>query len=319
MADVATLCAEIRALHRNRAYAMDVRKSIDNQLGAYLRRQLGWRRDLPAADNAAVKARVAELVKTGETLMRFMAKPPKKPKPIDGVDAPDFRANRDMILATLQARGAFDAVEKTAEAEMAARARLLPVWPWWSSHPGLAETGLAMIVGEAGDIGGYATHSKLWKRMGVAVMDGVRQGGLGKTAGAEAWIAHGYSKSRRSVLYQVGVPLVTMNKLADGSDGRYRALYVARKPVERAKAEAAGLTVAPAASIPKKRREEFVAVGTIEKRARRYMEKRLLRDLWRAWRGAEGRVPERAILRLPPAVNSQAADEAAGAASVVAP
>lgn len=62
------------------------------------------------------------------------------------------------------------------------------------------------------------------------------------------------------------------------------------------------MTVIEAAKIPKARTDEFMSLGHIDRRAQRYMEKRLLRDLWRAWRNGEtgnGDIANEAILRVP--------------------
>jgi len=130
--------------------------------------------------------------------------------------------------------------------------------------------------------------------MGVAVLDGTRQGGLAKTAPKEAWIAHGYNRQRRSRMWNIGDALIKNGVL-------YRKVYLARKEYERKRAEANGLTVAPSAKIPKGRAAEFMSDGHIHRRAQRYMEKRLLRDLWQAWnhRKAIMPVPERAERLLP--------------------
>ena len=97
-----------------------------------------------------------------------------------------------------------------------------------------------------------------------------------KSASKDDWIAHGYSRVRRSRMFVIGDALIKAN-------GEYRAVYLARKEYERQRAEAAGLTVAPALKIPKARANEFISDGIIHRRAQRYMEKRLLRDLWQAW------------------------------------
>jgi hypothetical protein len=67
----------------------------------------------------------------------------------------------------------------------------------------------------------------------------------------------------------------------------YRAVYDERKVYERQKAQAEGLKVAPSAKIPKEKHAEYRSEGHSHLRAKRYMEKRLLRDLWRAWRDHE--------------------------------
>jgi hypothetical protein len=121
-----------------------------------------------------------------------------------------------------------------------------------------------------------SARERVWKRLGLAVIDGVRQGGLPKSASKDDWIAHGYSRVRRSRMFVIGDALIKAN-------GEYRAVYLARKEYERQRAEAAGLTVAPALKIPKARANEFISDGIIHRRAQRYREKRLLRDLWQAW------------------------------------
>lgn len=108
------------------------------------------------------------------------------------------------------------------------------------------------IVGEAGDLANYANPAKLWKRMGLAVIDGKRQR---RVAGAEA-ILHGYNPARRSLVWTIGDSIIK-------AGGPLKAVYNTRKELE------------------------LTRVATkmhAHNRAKRYMEKRLLLLLWRAWR-----------------------------------
>jgi hypothetical protein len=212
-------------------------------------------------------------------------------------------------------------VEATSTEKMRQLAATLPVYDWWKENVFDDPLQLAVIVGEAGDLSNYPDAGEdgskayrlgrpnrygpaaLWKRMGVAVIgagDGVddrRQGGLSKSASKEEWIEHGYSRKRRSKLFVIG------DVITKQAGHRYREVYLARKEYERKRAEGKGLIVAPAASIPKKRAHEFMSLGYIDKRARRYMEKVLLRHLWRAWRRAKAAVAEKPIPGLPAATN----------------
>lgn len=140
--------------------------------------------------------------------------------------------------------------------------------------PGFGALGFAQIIGEAGDLGLYANPAKLWKRMGLGLVDGERQRKHTDKAKAEA---AGYNPRRRSTMYVIGDSMIK-------KQGPMRDVYLARKLVEVQKAEAEGLTVLPAAKIKAKDAENHRSEGHIHKRAQRYMEKRLLRDLWRAWR-----------------------------------
>jgi len=159
----------------------------------------------------------------------------------------------------------------TLEKQMSQDAAKLPISNWWTDERGRGLLGLAIIIGEAGDLSGYENPAKLWKRFGVAVLDGARQGGLTKNAKAEEWIEHGYNKRRRSVLWTIGDTLLKTN----GKTGRYKKIYDKRKEFEN-----------------KRLKKEWIEQGKKEKtyksmkahrRAQRYMEKRLLRDLWNVW------------------------------------
>jgi len=130
----------------------------------------------------------------------------------------------------------------------------LPVWEWWDSICGLGALGLATIVAETGDLSNYSGPAKVWKRMGVAVIEGERQR---KKKGVEAF-KHGYSPRRRSVTWVVSDSLLKKKNI-------YKELYDDRK--------------AKQSEIWPDR-----AKGHLHNEARRYVGKRLLLHLWREWR-----------------------------------
>jgi len=103
-------------------------------------------------------------------------------------------------------------------------------------------------------------------------MDGMRQGhvqkGLSRDDRNAAYIEHGYSPKRRSRMWNIGDALIKGN-----ADGIYRATYLKRKEYELA------------------RNPEMPKIHA-HRRAQRYMEKRLLRDLWRAWGRTDERMAE---------------------------
>jgi hypothetical protein len=268
MRDLDVVCFDIREQHRRRMFAMDQRKRADLALGGFLRRQLGWSFEATAQQNAVINERVRRLVMMGELVVEK-----KQPRPND----PDYGAHASVIEAAFEARQPMAKVETDAVKVMEKLAKELPVWGAFGEEvKGFGPRSLAVIVGDAGNLANYATVAKLWKRMGMAVFDGVRQGGLSKTASAEDWLRHGYSARRRSQMFVIGDVLVK-------NQGRYREIYLARKVYERELAEAIGLTVVPAAKIPAKAKDQFRSEGHVHKRAQRYMEKALLRDLWCAW------------------------------------
>lgn len=171
----------------------------------------------------------------------------------------------------LSTRAVFVTERKSIEKEMVARSRDLPIHEWWCSIRGLGSLGLALLVGEACGaelvtIGDYSTVSKLWKRMGLAVIGAGRQ----RRVKGEAALEHGYSPERRAVMGTIGSALFRSQSASEkrGREaGPYRVIYDEYK--ERKTAEGWGKS-------PKHRHNA----------ATRYMEKRLLRDVWRQWRAA---------------------------------
>lgn len=228
------LIEDIRAQHRRRCFAMEQRKRVNLALGAFVRLMLGWHAGLPEKERAEIRKRAAALIADGGG------------------------AFHEEVTAARMSAEPWRQIEKFAAKAMALAAEQLPVWSTFGkSVRGFGEVSLAVIVGEAGDLANYSTEAKLWKRMGLAVLDGKRQGNPGDGASKEVWIAHGYNPSRRSRVWNIGDALIKGNR-----DGKYRTLYLARKEIELAR----GLTKLHA-----------------HRRAQRYMEKRLLRDLWKAW------------------------------------
>ncbi len=150
---------------------------------------------------------------------------------------------------------------------------------------GFGPIGLVMFIGECGDLANYGNPAKVWKRMGLAPYQGraASTWRMQKVAGltAEQWTEVGYSPKRRSASYQVG------DSLLKCSSGPYKSVYDQRKAFEVQKFAAAGkpvLGLAEAKSA-KLKPGDYTPKMHAHRRAQRYTEKRLLRDLWRAWTG----------------------------------
>lgn len=156
------------------------------------------------------------------------------------------------------------------EKSMTSQARMLPVWPRVMATRGFGALSLASLVGETGDLTNYSTHNKLWKRLGLAVINGERQRRL---TGAAA-IEHGYCPSRRAVMWNIGQLMFRAQSawvdkntgILKKEAGPYRLGYDARKELELTRVE---------------------SKAHAHNRATRYMEKKLVRNLWRAWRELE--------------------------------
>lgn len=188
----------------------------------------------------------------------------------------------------LMARDTIEDYRKAEEKKLAKLAKQLPVAEWVEAVPGFGVGSLGAVIGESGDLSKYGNPAKLWKRMGLAVINGGRQR---RVAGDEALI-HGYSPERRSIMWNIGACLIKQQ-------GPWRELYLARLATEHQKALDEGLIPATSTKVTvdswaKRGLPELTKVtkitaahrsaGHMNNRAQRYIEKRLLRDLWRAWR-----------------------------------
>ena len=153
------------------------------------------------------------------------------------------------------ARQPVTAWRKATEKEMEHIARSLPLASFVEATRGFGYLGLAQIMAEAGPLSDYANPAKLWKRFGLAVFDGKAQR---RTTDKELAAAMGFAPRRRAVMWNIGDSLIKQGV-------EYRAVYLARKAYEE---------------------DQHPELRPIQRhrRAQRYMEKRLLRDLWRAWR-----------------------------------
>jgi hypothetical protein len=236
--DLEAHIAQIRAWHRQRCFAMEQRKRLDLALGSFLRMMLGGSKDLPESDRKRIADRASAMM-----------------------DDPSGTEWESVIAAAVAARTPFDKVEAAALKGMSALAEQLPAWATFGEEiRGFGPASLGVIVAEAGNLSNYSNPAKLWKRMGLAVMGDVRQGGLPKNASAELWIEHGYNRQRRSRMWNIGDSLIKSNR-----EGAYRTIYLERKAYEIA-------------------RDPEIKPIKAHRRAQRYMEKRLLKNLWQAWR-----------------------------------
>lgn len=172
------------------------------------------------------------------------------------------------LIPFIPAIDKFDDELKAIEKRLAKLAKGLPIYAWAKTVRGFAEGSVAAIVGEAGDLSKYPTVSGVWKRMGLAVINGERQR---RVTDPDMAALHGYSPERRSVAW-VMADALTIHQRAwvDKETGEIRkeaGPYGVLLSAEKAKALAKGWPV-----------------GRAENHAKRVMSKALLRDMTLQWR-----------------------------------
>lgn len=183
-------------------------------------------------------------------------------KAADNADAELWLTPYRMAVAPLT-----DAI-KAQEKMLAALARELPVYEWAQAVAGLSDRFLAMIVGAAGrPITDYRNPSCLWKRMGMAVIDGERQ----RRVTGDAALVHGYNAGRRALMWNIEESILKQQLRKDEEAARIANGYYGQVYIDRRAHEVAN------------KGEKYS-----HHRAKRYVGKRLLRELWRAWRDGKG-------------------------------
>lgn len=299
----------IRELHSQRRDLIKTEGDLTRRVRAICRRSVGYNPDAPNAaalmreadamykrfrspggqGSAANHARSApEDSEPNDDGGSMPALPPKDhvPRPSStecSEDGHGFDATHNSVAifaapAILDAEASIRKERMKVERLMVKQAKTLPAYAAFvEGINGFGALGFAQIIGECGDLSNYANPAKVWKRMGLGIVGGERQR---KHADAAKALEHGYSPIRRSTMFVLGDSLLK-------KQSPYRDLYLARKEVEAAKAEAAGLTITEAGKLPKGLpASQCMSKMHIHRRAQRYVEKRLLRDLWRAWRTA---------------------------------
>ena len=252
---VGDACERLQELQVRRRFWIKTITRQDNALGALARRAMGWRYDATEKEREKVNGRAASLV---SALLKG-----KDVKPEDAAIAAAIMAD---VAAAQAARDPMVRQRAEIEREMKRIARTLPVAEWQASVRGFGDMGLAVVVGEAGDLSNYANPAKLWRRLGLAPY----QGHAGKTwripgwrpraLSSEEWSDYGYSAQRLAQVY--GVVSEPLMKACAGTV--YRAVY------DHAKASFAERASSPAHA---------------HAHAMRVMTKALVLDLWRVWHG----------------------------------
>lgn len=259
---LASTLDRLRALQRQRQFCITSQSRCDRSCEAFIARVIGYSADADEKTRKETFARASafrkEVEKTQGGEGHLQA---------DGHTPNALSACVPIVINSAIARGAWDSLRDQAEKDMRKLARTLPGYEWVQSVKGFGDLGFAIIIAETGDLAGYATKERVWKRLGLAVIEGIRQQ---RRSGAEEAAAHGYSPKRRSEVWTIADSMFrkqwrgAKDDAPAGPLGVYGEVYAARK----------AHTVTREWT-PKHRDND----------ARRVMTKRLIEDLWRVWNG----------------------------------
>lgn len=182
---------------------------------------------------------------------------------------------------------ALERVERDLNAYLAKQAKRHPMAPWVlaAEQKGIGLPGFARLLGITGPLDQFATVSKLWRYLGLAVDNGAaprRQKG----------VKLNYSPAGRVLCHQLGESIVKM-----GKGGEYRTVYDQKRADYLAR-ERSGPSGCPTGAVHKTKAGAIVACvkageggvqtsAHVHAMARRYAVKRLIRRMWIEWRRLE--------------------------------
>ena len=280
--------AALMEMQTMRRHCIRSQSRCDRSIEALIARSFGYHTGLPPDERK-------KLFAVARSLRLIVEANGKNGRPTSDPRIPNQIVN--MIETNSVARSQWDRMRANIEAEMIARARQLEIWPWVKTVRGVAELGLAVIVAEAGDIPRYSGPAKLWKRLGLACIDGIRQGrvppDLSRDQRSEEWKRRGYNPSRRAEVWAFLDDVMFRAQWRGDRDEDGKSPAKTHKPIATP-----AHPIGPYGEVYGERKAWNLARGLgpkhADNEARRFMAKRFVRDFWIAWRGLE-------IKRLPPA------------------
>lgn len=297
---------DLDQLYRKDRFALKMQSRIDRSLEAFVRLYVfDYSSKLSEAERKKIAAATAALIKQCR----------------EGSADREYGDIAEIVVASDLSRTVWDRLRlghESAEGErlagyksqMEKLARGLPAYAFAKAARGFGDYLFAQIVAEAGDLSDYSSHSKLWKRFGLVPGQNRVPPGLSREDRADAWIANGYVPRRRAVMWNAGESLIKAQvrqvKDADDNDtgerianGTYGEAYLRRKLHTRQTHPEWWQDKDGNERIDKKTGRPISGHGNND--AHRYIVKRLLRDLWRAWRRASIALAERPGVRMPAA------------------
>lgn len=277
------LIKELQDAQKTRKFCITSQSRCDRSCESFIAKRLGYisptEEDEDKSEDAKAifkdAARIREFVeKGGQNLVELRLQSGHAPEAVREIISDCTLIIQTSALASSE----WDKLRNATEKHMCELARSLHVHPWAKSVAGFGDKGLAIIVGETGDLSGYSSQEKVWNRLGLAVFFGKRQR---KHADKVMAKIHGYSPRRRAEIWTLADSMFRHqwagDKDEDGKDPKKTG-----KPVA-IPAHAKG----PYGEVYRRRRAQTADRGWDKTHslndARRIMTKALIADLWKAW------------------------------------
>jgi hypothetical protein len=314
MEDRAGIVALLKQHQRTRVFCQKSQSRCDRSMDSYItslwmtyQYDLGNQVALEAAHSTAKlireqverKAKYAEkvkLIKTEKAKSLALSKFKDADEKLSPYD--NFLRKTELVFFILDAAGSrrpWDVKRELTEKAMRELARSLPIWPWCEGIRGFSDLGLAVLVGEAGDLSNFPTKYKLLKRLSIGCIDGRRQG---NPIERNDFIRHGYRPSRRAQIYvfldeniyKSQKTKEMIHPYARIAEDYKEAIIQKNENLEYADQAADRLKKFPDAKEGERNawKQGKLSKSHIHRRALRYMSIVFIRDLWKEWHRLDG-------------------------------
>lgn len=256
----ASVLPQLIALTRQRSREQKLRIGLEQTALATVKNALGYGTWFEESERKAIGERAENIVRAANCKLDATE--------LSEDDQKTLRQIGAIVVAHYQLAKLHDKRIKHLEKPIIALVEKLPIAAWIHAEEqrGLGCLSIASILGETGDLNLYDSPSKVFKRMGCAPFRGKAPSTWRRTGGLSAkdWEEVGYSPRRRAMMHVIANNLFMLNKNETG-DLPYRARFVEAKRLG-------------AESHPDWKPAHAHAHGNL------LCAKRLLRELWRAWR-----------------------------------
>jgi len=281
--DLDARCRAIVALQAERKFVINLETSVVNSTTGHVASFIA------APHDESKEGRGKRFDRAKAIVSRAMKGKPQTDN--DAVLGDAFSRNMSMVGSALEHVLARRAEIENAMDEIAKHLPVAAMTDEETGIKGFKARGLAVIIGEAGNLSNYSTVRKLWRRLGFGMAQGHEAHAYStwrrmKGLSTEEWTSPeyagqprraGYSPKRLGQIYGVVTTPLFMNK----AKSKYGTIYDARR--------AHTLTTHPEWYLDKKGKPKLNATGAPSSAhamedAKRVMTKELLSDLWSEWR-----------------------------------
>ena len=208
-------------------------QSAKQQARFVVRGHLGYHHRPEGVNDICWSAMRAEIAEHADGLIQYLIEG-KDPTLLTGADKVVACQVAELVILNFTVWTYADTLLTAKEEAFKLLVAELPIWAYAKTLPAFNTKEFARLVGVAGDLSNYPSVNALWKRLGLAVLDGRRQH---RERSKEGAAAQGYSPKRRRQAWIIVNKMFIKDSSWKGDDGKtkeageWRLCYDKKKAV----------------------------------------------------------------------------------------